>query len=80
MAISVDYEEKKKVKDYINKHRYTFPVLIDPKCVTLDLYRVKGIPTTILIDKKGRMVGRVIGYKDWNHLHIVTLLEEMIKN
>ncbi len=80
LAISVDYEEKKKVKDYINKHRYTFPVLIDPKCVTLDLYRVKGIPTTILIDKKGRMVGRVIGYKDWNHLHIVTLLEEMIKN
>jgi peroxiredoxin len=65
LTISVDYEEKKKVKEFIDKHHYTFPVLIDSKGFTLDFYGVKGIPTTILIDKKGRMVGRAIGPKDW---------------
>ncbi len=79
LAISVDYEEKKKVSEFINKHRYTFPVLIDPKCLTLDLYGVKGIPTTILIDKKGRMVGRAIGHKDWNNQDIQNVLNQMLK-
>ena len=79
LTISVDYEEKKKVKEFIDKHRYTFPVLIDPKCLALDLYGVKGIPTTILIDKKGTMIGRSVGPKDWNHPEIVNLLGQLIE-
>jgi len=80
LAVSVDYEEKKKVKEFISKHRYTFPVLIDSKCITLDLYGIKGIPTTILIDKKGRMIGRAIGHKDWSHPNIEMVLNEMLKS
>lgn len=78
LTISVDYEEAGKVKEFISKHRYTFPVLIDSKCQTLDLFGVKGIPTTILIDKKGRMLGRAIGPRDWNHPDMVNLLNELI--
>ena len=79
LTISVDYEEKKKVKEFINKHHYTFPVLIDSKCLTLDLYGVKGIPTTILIDKKGRMVGSAVGPRDWKHPEIVSILNQLIE-
>jgi peroxiredoxin len=78
LTISVDYEEKKIVKEFIHKHRYTFPVLIDSKCKALDLYGVKGIPTTILIDKKGRMIGRAIGPKDWKHPEIENILIQLI--
>jgi peroxiredoxin len=78
LTISVDYEEKKKVKEFIDKHHYTFPVLIDPKCFTLDLYGVKGIPTTILIDKKGRIVGKKIGSKNWNSPEIISVLNQLI--
>ncbi len=79
LTISVDYEEKKKVKEFIDKHHYTFPVLIDSKCLTLELYGVKGIPTTILIDKKGRMVGRAVGPRDWKHPEIVSLLSSLLE-
>jgi peroxiredoxin len=79
LTISVDYEETKKVKEFILKHRYTFPVLIDSKCQTLDLFGVKGIPTTILIDKKGRMLGRAIGPRDWNGPDMVNLLTELLE-
>jgi peroxiredoxin len=53
LTISVDYEGIKPVRELINKHQYTFPVLLDPKCESLDLFDVKGIPTTFLVDKKG---------------------------
>jgi len=79
LSISVDYEGIKPVKEHIEKHRYTFPVLIDPKCETLDLYQVKGIPTTFIIDKKGRIIGKAIGPRDWKSQEVISLLHLLIE-
>lgn len=79
LAVSVDYEGVKPVKDFIDKHRYTFPVLIDPKCETLDLFEVKGIPTTFLIDKKGIIVGKAIGPKDWQKTEVVSIINLLLQ-
>lgn len=78
LSISVDYQGLKPVKEYIEKNRYTFPVLIDPKCEVLDLYQVEKIPTTFIIDKKGRMIGKSIGPKDWKNQEIISLLNLLI--
>src|SRR4030066_464396 len=79
LTISVDYEGIKPVQEFINKHQYTFPVLLDPKGETLDLFEVKGIPTTFLIDKKGKMVGKAIGPRNWESLEIVSLINLLIE-
>ncbi len=65
MTISVDYEGLKVVRAFLDKHTYTFPVLPDPNGETLALFEVKGIPTTFIIDKRGRVIGRAIGPRDW---------------
>jgi len=74
LAISVDYGGLKSVQEFMDKHRYTFPVLLDPKSEALDLFNVKGIPTTFIIDKKGRMIGRAIGPRDWKSQEVVSLV------
>jgi cytochrome c biogenesis protein CcmG/thiol:disulfide interchange protein DsbE len=79
LAISVDYEGLKPVQEFIKKHQYTFPVLIDPKCETLDLFEVKGIPATFLIDKKGKMIGQAIGPRNWKSPEVVSLLNLLIE-
>jgi peroxiredoxin len=79
LTVSVDYEGIKPVKEFINKYQYTFPVLLDPKCETLDLFEVKGIPTTFLIDKKGKMIGKAIGPRDWRSPEIASLLNLLIQ-
>ena len=79
LSISVDYAGVKPVKEFIEKHRYTFPVLIDPKCEVLDLFEVKGIPTTLLIDKKGIMIGKAIGPKDWKRPELISILNLLIE-
>jgi thioredoxin-related protein len=53
--------------------------LLDPKGETLDLFEVKGIPTTFLIDKKGKMVGKAIGPRDWKSVEVVSLLNLLIE-
>jgi len=79
LTISVDYEGEKPVQEFINKNRYTFSVLLDPKSETLDLFEVKGIPTTFLIDKKGKMIGKAIGPRDWKSEEVVSLLNLLIE-
>jgi peroxiredoxin len=79
LAISVDYAGIQPVKQFIEKHRYTFPVLIDPKCETLDLFQVKGIPTTFLIDKKGMIMGKATGPKDWKKPEVVSIVNLLLE-
>lgn len=79
LTISVDYEGLKPVQEFINKRHYTFPVLIDPKCEVLDLFQVKGIPTTIIIDKKGRLVGKAVGPRDWKSPEVISLTNLLIE-
>jgi peroxiredoxin len=79
LTISVDYAGVKPVKEFIEKHHYTFPVLIDPKGKTLDLFGVKGIPTTFLIDPKGILIGKAIGPKDWQKPEVISILNLLIQ-
>jgi peroxiredoxin len=79
LSISVDYEGVKPVKEYVEKQRYTFRVLIDPQCQTLDLYEVKAIPTTLIIDKKGQIVAVATGPKNWRSPEAASLVDLLIK-
>lgn len=79
LTVSVDYEGVKPVQEFINKQRYTFPVLLDPQCEVLDLFEVKGIPTTFIIDKKGKMLGRAIGPRDWKCQEAISLIDMLIE-
>jgi peroxiredoxin len=78
LTISVDYAGLNPVKEFMEKQRYTFPVLIDQKCDTLDPFEVKGVPTTFIIDKKGRMIGKASGPRNWRSPEVISLLNQLI--
>jgi peroxiredoxin len=42
-----------------------FPLWLDPGGETPTAFGVRGHPTTVLIDRAGRIVGRVPGERDW---------------
>jgi len=79
LTISVDYEGGKPVKEFISKKKYTFLVLLDPKCEILDLYKVQRIPTTFIIDKTGKIMGQATGPRDWNSPEAILLLNSLIE-
>ena len=78
LTISVDYEGSKPVREFIEKNRYTFPVLVDQKNETLDIFEVTGIPTTFVIDKQGKLLGKAIGPRNWTSSEIVSYLTQLI--
>jgi thiol-disulfide isomerase/thioredoxin len=78
LTVAVDYGGTKRVREFIEKHRYHFPVLVDPAGKTLDLFGINKIPSTLIIDKKGRMIGRAIGPRDWDSPEVVSLLNQRL--
>jgi peroxiredoxin len=79
VSIALDYEKSSSVKEFIKKNGYTFPVLVDPKNHTVDLFQVKGIPTTILIDKQGMIIGKAMGPREWNKPEVISLINILLE-
>ena len=42
-----------------------FPLLLDGDGKVQKLFGVRGHPSTVLIDRKGQVVARIIGERDW---------------
>ena len=64
MAISFK-EPEDLVKDFQKEFKLSFPVLFDPSGKVSEKYEITGHPVTFLIDRKGFLVGKVPGERDW---------------
>jgi len=78
-AVAEDPAEKP-VRSYIEEKSLVLPVLMDKKRKVYYQYSLFGIPVSFLIDKKGVIVEKFIGERDWTSLQmkekILQLLEE----
>lgn len=81
VVIAVNSEEsEKKVGKFIKKKGYTFLVLLDSDgSVTGESYRAVGFPTTYLIDRRGMVVGKAEGAREWDSKESFGLIEEILK-
>jgi len=66
VILAVDLDESPKlVAKFMKDFRLSFPALIDSGSQVASRYGVRGLPTTILIDRQGRVVGEALGPRDW---------------
>ena len=56
----------------------TFPILFDPESKISADYGVKGLPTSFLIDKEGRLAYRAIGGRDFDHSEVEQLIQRLL--
>jgi len=55
-VFGIDNEEPEIAREYLQKHGYTLRTLVDRKDQAVSLYHVNGWPTTVLIDRDGKVV------------------------
>ena len=56
----------------------SFPILFDPESKVSQQYGVKGLPTSFVIDRAGRLVYRAIGGREFDHPEIVQTIEALL--
>ncbi|WP_121615722.1 peroxiredoxin family protein [Virgibacillus halodenitrificans] len=77
LAVNLTQTEAKKqdVVDFMEKHRVTFPVLLDEASDVSNKYRIQPIPTTYMIDSQGKI--RFKAYGAMTYEQMVSEFEKM---
>jgi peroxiredoxin len=57
-------EETTKVRPFLTKNGYTFPMLLDRQKTVMDKYQVNGIPTLVIVDRKGTIHSYFVGVRE----------------
>ena len=65
VAIDVD-REKAKGERYVKTLNPNFTIAYDPTAQSMTDFDINAMPTSFIVDRKGKIVKRVIGYKDDN--------------
>ena len=64
LAVNVN-QDKVTVNTFAKQNNYTFPILLDLNGEIAGKYRIRGIPTTFLIDKDGKIITKIVGAREW---------------
>jgi peroxiredoxin len=63
----------------VEQLKLTFPVLLDRNSEAAHQYGVRGLPTTYLIDPDGRLIGAVIGAREWYRTEAKALIAGLLR-
>jgi peroxiredoxin len=77
LPISLDGSGENAVKPYMAKHGLTFPTLIDPRMNVARQFGVRGTPTTVVVNREGKIVARGLGPFDLESPEFAKYLEAL---
>ncbi len=79
MIFAVSFKEPEDlVKDFQKEFKLSFPVLFDTEGKLSEKYEITGHPVTFLIDRKGFLVGKVVGERDWSSPEAKALVKDLL--
>jgi len=78
LTVSVDTADTGLVKNFVDKHGYSFPVLHDSRASIMKRFGIRFLPVTFLIDGEGKVIGKAVGPRDWSQASVMRLLEELL--
>ena len=55
------------------------PVYVDQKTAISRAMKIKGLPTSILLDREGRELGRLAGHAEWDSREALALIDHYAK-
>jgi len=67
------------VEQFLQQYPVAFPVLLDPELTAATAGKVKGLPTTFVVDPEGQLVYRVMGDREWDDPQILARLRSLKK-
>ena len=78
IGMNVDPGGAEPVQRFTEQQGLSFRVLRDPEQRVAMSYGVRGYPTTVVIDRAGRIVLSELGAWDWSHPDAVAWLRELL--
>ena len=79
MAVSEDRGGETVVAPFLNRLRLgNLPIYLDADTKARVAFRIDAIPTTVLIDRNGREIGRIMGAASWDGVAARHLIDKLL--
>jgi len=78
LAISGDRTGRQVVESFVQELGLTFPILLDSDGEVFAQYGVRGLPTSYLLDRQGRIVSGEVGARDWSGKTARQIVERLL--
>ncbi len=78
IGVNVDKDEAK-ARQFLRKINVSYPIALDSNAKLMGEYRVQSMPTAFLIDKKGIIRHRIVGFSDKIAAETKTKIEALLK-
>ena len=78
LTITTDLQ-REGIRQFLSSLHVQVPVLFDEHQEVSQAYLVRALPTTVLIDGRGNVVGRAVGPREWDSSQSVHLLQSLLQ-
>jgi thiol-disulfide isomerase/thioredoxin len=80
VILAINYrEDTDKIKPFLDEVKISFPILLDSEGKTVTEYKIRALPTSYVIDRKGLLVGSALGDRDWANEDAKKLIKKLLK-
>jgi len=79
LAVNIK-EDANHVRQFIQNNKYTFPVMLDSDAKASGLYGINAIPTSFIINRDGKIIGKVTGSIHWDTPQVIAAFEALLRN
>ncbi|MDF1590170.1 MAG: TlpA disulfide reductase family protein [Desulfobacterales bacterium] len=70
-------EPAERVKKFFDSYKLTFIGLLDPNGKITTKMAIRALPTTLIIDKNGKILGMALGSRPWNGKKSIALFKHL---
>jgi len=70
-------EDEDTIFQFTGNYPVEFPLLMDSDSGVINQWPVRGLPTTFVVDPKGRIVYRAIGGREWDDPSLLALVRAL---
>jgi len=78
VAVSVDVDTKN-VRPYLEEHKLTFPVGLDPRMDLANAYGVRAVPSSFIVNRQGYLTAIALGPREWDSDASHSLVEGLLR-
>lgn len=76
LTITTEHE-RTGIQQFMKQFNSKLPVLLDEQRDVSLAFMVRGLPTTVFVDKSGKVVGRAVGPREWDGPDAVAYIQHL---
>ncbi|HEY0141796.1 MAG TPA: TlpA disulfide reductase family protein [Thermoanaerobaculia bacterium] len=78
VGVSVDESGPQAVKEFIDEQKVTYPIALDPEGKLASIFQTSVLPTSVLIDRQGKILWKKYGAVEPNDTELIGAIEKAL--